>query len=65
MFNVTAYVGIGGASLKKDIFRFCKKNHLTIKGYGNDIMYEISGNFLRMWKLHRYVKKLQKSLFTI
>ncbi len=62
---VTVYVGIGGETLKKDISKFCKRNHLTMNESGNDIVYEISGNFLRVLKLHRHIKKLQKNLFRI
>ena len=62
---VTVYVGIGGETLKKDISKFCKRNHLTMNESDNDIVYEISGNFLRVLKLHRHIKKLQKNLFRI
>lgn len=62
---ITVYVGIGGETLKKDISKFCKRNHLIMKESDNDIVYEISGNFLRVLKLHRHIKKLQKNLFRI
>lgn len=62
---VTVYVGIGGETLKKDISKFCKRNHLTMEESRNDIVYQISGNFWRVWKLHRHIKKLQKNLFRI